>query len=125
MSHTERKKEGIVLESQSSHQKPELQWLESKLHFTVEGVQSELPPIPKFLSSHLLSLEDMLLVRFTCIDISDPNHDFNIVVDVSTPVYRGNRITFLSPPYSLFMSLSSPHLLSNDFNYAYPHRRTE
>lgn len=37
----ERRKEGKVLESQAGHQEPELRGLESKLHCTVEGVQSK------------------------------------------------------------------------------------
>ncbi|KIJ45189.1 hypothetical protein M422DRAFT_30037 [Sphaerobolus stellatus SS14] len=67
----ERKKENAVLDRQASHQRPELKVLESKLHFTVQGVQ-----------------KDMLLVRFTQIDPSDPERDFSVVIDVSKQNYR-------------------------------------
>ncbi|KAF8525088.1 chromosome segregation protein Spc25-domain-containing protein [Hysterangium stoloniferum] len=67
----ERKQEAKLLDSQSSHQKPELRGLESKLHCTVEGVQ-----------------KDVLLVRFTHLDPVDIDRDFSIVIDVSTPVYK-------------------------------------
>ena len=87
----ERKKEGSVLESQAGHQEPELRGLESRLHCTVEGVQSTLLPSLGYVHiSDVDSLEDVLLVRFTHLDPFDETRDFSIVIDVSDPVYKGN-----------------------------------
>ena len=77
----ERERERSILNAHASRTAPELTECEFRLRAVIEGID-----------------KDKILVRFTHVDLSDPQREFSLVIDVSGESYKGTWLFLFIRP---------------------------